>query len=109
MKSKTFIISALLCASFTLTSCFSTKLYVGDIEKKDPVVKVYSEWNHHLIGGLVPVGNNEMKTSDYVKDAPDYMVKTNRTFLDFLISGVTCGIYTPSHTTYYLPMNLLTK
>lgn len=104
MKRKNFIIGALVCASFALTSCYSTKMYVGDVEKKDPVVKVQSEWNHHLLFGLVPIGNNDLKTSEYVKDAPAYMVKTNRTFLDFVIYGITGGIYTPTHTTFYLPM-----
>lgn len=50
-----------------LTSCYNTKILVGDVNPKDPLVKINSEWNHHLIGGLVPLGNAQMKASEYVE------------------------------------------
>ena len=87
-----------------MTSCYNTKLLVGDVKPNEPLVKVNREWNHHLIGGLVPLGNTKMKTSEYVDGRANYVVKTNVSFLNMLVSYLTCGIYAPSQTTYYLPL-----
>ena len=37
-----------------LTSCFRTKLYVGNVRKADPIVEVGKEpMNAHFVAGLV--------------------------------------------------------
>ena len=87
-----------------LTSCYNTKILVGDVNPKDPLVKINSEWNHHLICGLVPLGNAQMKASEYVDGHENYVVKTNMSFLNMLVSWVTFSIYTPTQTVYYIPL-----
>lgn len=73
-------------------------------ECKEPLVQVNQEWNHHLIGGLVPVGKNKLEAAEYVNNAEDFVVKTNHNFLNLLVSCITCGIYTPTQTKFYIPL-----
>lgn len=87
-----------------MCSCYNTRILVGDVKPKDPVVKINSEWNHHLIAGLVPLGNATMNPEEYVAGYKNYVIKTNMNFLNFFVSGVTFGIYTPTHTVYYIPL-----
>ena len=42
-----------------------------------------------------------------MNDAPDFVVKTNQSFLNLLVSGITCGIYTPTQTKFYVPLRVL--
>ncbi|MDR1757069.1 MAG: Bor family protein [Culturomica sp.] len=86
-----------------LSSCYNTQILVGNVTQQEPVVKVKKVWNHHAIGGLVPIGAT-MTANAYVGDTPNYVIKTNLSFLNGLISGITMGIYTPSQTTYYVPL-----
>ena len=65
------------------------------------MVKVQTVHNSHFIGGLI--GDSKMRAKDLVEGESDYMVKHQITFLDYVLSGVTFGIYTPSTTTYYVP------
>lgn len=92
----------------SLTSCYTTKVYHGNINKTEPMVKINQEWNHHIIGGLVPIGA-KMKAEEYVGKHEKYMVKTHQSFLNLLVNAVTFGLYTPTTTTYYVPLNSLTK
>ncbi len=87
-----------------MSSCYSTKLLVGNVDPKEPLVQINKEWNNHLIGGLVPLESATMKTSEYVNNAENYVVKTNISFLNYLVSGITGGIYTPTQTKYYIPL-----
>lgn len=96
-------------AATCFTSCYSTRLTYGNVKPKEPMVQVNKVWNHHLIYGLVPVGNNKLKSEEYVNDAPNYMVKTNINFLNWLVTGVTGGIYTPSQTKFYIPLRDVQK
>lgn len=89
----------------TFSSCYSTKITVGDLSPNEPMIKVNSEWNHHLIGGLIPLGNAKMRADDYVGDRDRYMVKTNQSFLNGLVGFLTLSIYTPTTTSYYLPLD----
>ena len=97
----------LLCATLavSLTSCYNTRLLVGNVEPIDPVVEVNKVWNHQLIYGIVPLSNATMNTTEYVDNCPNYVVKTNMSFLNGLVSTVTLGIYTPTQTTYYIPLS----
>ena len=68
----------------TLSSCYSTRILYGNVERNEPLVQVNREWNHHLIAGLIPVGNGKVEAAEYVGGAPDYVVKTNMSFLNFI-------------------------
>jgi len=97
---KLFVI--LLCCA-GLTSCFRTKLYVGSARPGEPAVKVSQEsFNNHFIGGLVAGSDATMQTQEYAGDAENFVVKTNMSFANCLVSGLTMGIYTPTQTVYYL-------
>ncbi|MEG0162696.1 MAG: Bor family protein, partial [Mucinivorans sp.] len=76
----------------------------GDVKPKEPLVEVNKEWNHGLIAGLIPLNNATMDAAEYVNNAPNYVVKTNQSFLNQLVSVVTCFIYTPTQTKYYIPL-----
>ena len=97
----------ILASMFIMTACYNTKLIVGDISPTDPVIRVNTVWNHHIIYGLVPLENATMKTSQYVANQPNYVIKTYTSFLNALVSSLTCGIYTPTSTAYYLPLSVL--
>ena len=93
-----------------LTSCFRTNLYVGNARPDDRKVKVSQEaFNHHFVGGLIPGGNTTMTASEYVDDADSFVVQTSTGFLNGLVGGVTAGIYTPTQTKFYLPVEELNK
>lgn len=50
-----------------------------------------------------------MEAKEYVGNKKDYVVKTNQTFINLLINGITFGLYTPTTTTYYLPIEDISK
>lgn len=97
------ILFVALCA-ISLTPCYNTKIHVGNIQPREPLVKVNSEWNHHLLGSLVPIGNTTMTTKDYLSNRENYVVKTNQSFVNLLVSWLTSFIYSPSQTVYYIPL-----
>jgi hypothetical protein len=79
---------------------------VGDVSPTEPVKEVNKEWNHHFIFGLVPGGNATMVAADYLPSGTEnYVVKTNQSFLNGLVGSLTFGIYTPTQTKFYVPMN----
>ena len=90
-----------------MPSCYSTRVLHGDVEPNEPLVQINRQWNHHVIGGLIPVGCNKLEAAEYVNDAPDFVVKTNQSFLNLLVSGITCGIYTTTQTKFYDPLRVL--
>lgn len=88
----------------TLSSCYSTSTCVGNLDKNDPTVKVNTVKNHFLLGGLIPIANTNLQDSKYIGKAKTYKVKKSFTFLDGFLQCITLGLYTPSTTTYYLPV-----
>lgn len=62
-----------------------------------------------FVGGLIPGGNTTMTASEYVDDADSFVVQTSTGFLNGLVGGVTAGIYTPTQTKFYLPVEELNK
>lgn len=105
---KKMMMSALaICAVLLMQSCYTTSTYVGNAKPNRPMVKVQTVHNSHYIGGLI--GNSKMRAKDLVDGEKDYMMKHQVTFLDYVLSSVTLGIYTPSTTTYYVPFNKGTK
>ena len=95
----------LALSMMSMVSCYNTRMIVGNISPTDPVIKVNTVWNHHLIYGLVPLDNATMKTQEYIENQPNYVVRTYTSFLNALVSGLTWGIYTPTSTAYYLPIS----
>ncbi|MFI3261779.1 MAG: hypothetical protein R3Y26_02600 [Rikenellaceae bacterium] len=104
MRRITLNLLLVVISATMLQSCYSTRLYVGDVQKTDPLIKVNKEWNHHLLFGLVPLDNSKMRPSDYVNDTPNYVVKTNTSFANSIVSSLTFGLYSPTQTTYYVPL-----
>lgn len=102
-KLKFLLVGILITAS--LSSCYTTKVSVGDVSPQQPMVKINSEWNHHILWGLVPLGNASMRADDYVGDRKRYMIKTNQSFLNGLVRCLTLGIYSPTSTSYYVPLD----
>ncbi|KXX69886.1 hypothetical protein AVL50_13455 [Flammeovirga sp. SJP92] len=87
-----------------LTSCYNTRLFVGDAKPTDTLEEVNKVWTNHLLFGLVPLDNARQNPSDYLPDNQEnYVIKTNTSFLNGLVSGVTFGIYSPTQTIYYIP------
>lgn len=92
-----------------LTSCYNTRVYVGNVQSKEPLIKINKRWNSHFIVGLVPLRDAKMKPEQYVDSAANYVIKTNTSFVNGLVGFVTCGIYTPTQTTYYIPLRDIKK
>jgi hypothetical protein len=88
--SKLVIITAL---AFTMSSCYTYTLTVGDGPQTGVQVK---KMNHYLIYGLAPL--NVSDPQELAGDATDYEVKIEHTFIDGLINAITFGIYTPTTT-----------
>lgn len=106
---KTLLSLSIILMSCTLTSCFNTKIVCGEITTKTPVVKVNSVWNHHFIYGLVPGMNAKSEAKNFVEDANNYVIKTHQSFANGFISCLTFGIYTPTTTTFYMPIKDINK
>ena len=87
-----------------MTSCYPTTTCVGTMKKHTPAVRVHSVWNHYLLGGLIPIGKNTLEDRQYVGENTDYKVKRRWTFMNGFLAVITSGIYTPTTTSYYLPI-----
>ena len=98
-------IMLLASVAILMSSCYNTKVFVGDVNLEDPTVKVNSVMNHHLLYGLIPVSKTELKADKYVGHRKNYVVKNNMSFVDGLLSVITFGIYTPMTTTFYVPLD----
>lgn len=93
-----------ICFMLLFQSCYCSTVCVGDMKKDEPAVCVNTIHNHKFIYGLV----NSGKVTDgkiYVSDKKDYKFKHYRSFVDQVLSSITCGIYTPTTTKVYLPAN----
>ena len=100
MKKKLMIVAMAVCSSLFLSSCYCDKMAVGNIGHDEPLVHVASERNHHFIGGLVVKHD---KVEDHLPGVKDYVVERKITFWDGFVTCITCGIYTPSTTKFYVP------
>jgi hypothetical protein len=101
---KLFLSAALTACLSGFCACHNTRVLAGTIYPEEPVVKLVRSWNHHLIGGLVPLGNTTMLAFEYTNRSEDYIVKTNVSFLNGLATAVTAGLYAPNTTTLYVPL-----
>ena len=102
-KMKATLLAAVCC--LMMTSCYTASVYHGKAVPGEAYVKVNSVKNHHLIVGLVPVGKTKLKAEDYMKERESYVVKHQLTFLDGFLGCITGGLYTPSTTTFYVPLD----
>lgn len=89
-----------------LTSCYSASVLVGDAQENEPMTKVYTKHNTHLISGLVNVGS-DLQAQQVVGEYSGYKVNHQLSFVDQLLSSITFGLYTPSTTKIYVPTRLL--
>lgn len=96
----------LTCTIITLlmSSCYTSKVFHGNMTENTPQVEVASKGNSILLWGLVSLENSKQKASDVVGTKSNYTTVTKWTFVDGLLSCVTFGIYTPTTTKYYLPL-----
>ncbi len=81
-------------ASMMLTSCYTYTVVVGKGAQGNEKVQ---KWNHYLLDGLVPIEVSDAKVMS--AGAENYTVKTEHSFVNGLLAGITFGIYTPTTTT----------
>ena len=95
-----------VCACATmLCSCYTSRILVGDVTPKEPMVEVAKKHDAHFIGGLVKTAKNVAE--EHVGTAQNYMIRSQYGFGDIVLSAITAGIYTPTTTKYYLPVRYL--
>lgn len=102
---KTLLFALVVLVCFSLSSCYSSQLYVGGMKTNEPKTVLTSKTNNHFLLGLVSPSSNKQKMERYVKGHDKYAVKSHRTFLNIFLEVITCGIYAPSKTTFYVPLN----
>jgi len=107
MRKKATILSC-LAAVLLMSSCYTAKIAHGSLTTDSPVVKVNSKKNHALIEGLLPLGNG-YEAKKYIGERTDYVTKSQVTFVDGFLRLITFGLYTPSTTTFYVPLSEVTK
>lgn len=69
------------------------------------MIKVNSHRNDILLYGLIPLNSASKRASEFIGDRENYVIRTNQTFLNGLVSFFTFSIYTPTTTTYYIPLD----
>lgn len=104
---KKILLLALIALS--MSSCYTSKVYHGNITANTPQVEVASKQNPILLWGLLPLKNAEQKASDYVGDRANYTTKNTWEFVDGFLSVLTFGIYSPTTTKYYIPVEEVKK
>ena len=99
---KIMVVLSFASMALMMQSCYNSAVCVGEMKKGDPAICVNTIHNHHFIYGLV--GHHDIEGQSFVAGKSDYKVKNYRSFTDLLISGITSGIYTPTTTKIYLPV-----
>lgn len=95
-----------LCVlTFCFSSCYTSKVYHGTMTENTPQIEVASKSNSILLWGLLPLQSSKQKASDVVGDKSNYTTVNTWTFVDGLLNCITFGIYSPTTTKYYLPVN----
>lgn len=93
MKKTVLNLILVIGISFSLTSCYTYNLTVGEGAQTGAE---YREKNHYLIYGLASISTSD--PSEMAGGAEDYEVTITHTFVDGLINAITFGIYTPTTT-----------
>lgn len=102
MKKKLFLMMAVI-ACLSLSSCYSHQLYVGGMKIDEPKTVLTTRNNNHFLFGVISPNSNKQNIDRYTKGHTKYAIKNNVTFLNVFLEAVTCGIYAPSRTTFYIP------
>lgn len=105
---KTIKSLSLCLAVISLSSCYTSKTAVGNMSLDAPSVKVNTMKNNALIAGLVPLGKGH-QAKQFIGDRTNYVVKSQMTFVDGLLGAITLGIYTPTTTTLWVPLDEVKK
>jgi len=94
-----YLLSSIALLTIFLSSCTVQRHVIGDGPvTKDEVGSVYSsDRNLYLFYGIIPLN----RPNSRIPVDGNYQIKTCHSFVDGLISGVTCGIIT-SRTTKIL-------
>lgn len=95
----------LILSCLVLTSCYNTRIAVGDVSPTQPLIEINSHRNDILLYGLIPLSNASKRASEFVGNRENYVIRTNQTFINGLVSFFTFSIYTPTTTTYYIPID----
>lgn len=103
---KTFL---LLIIAFTMSSCYTSSVYHGTVTKITPQVEIAVVRNPIMFWGLLPLKNADQKASDNVGNKTNYTTTTQWTFTDGLLNCVTMGIYSPTTTKYFVPLDEINK
>lgn len=90
-----------------LCSCYTSRILVGDVKPKEPVVEVAKSHDAHFIGGLVKTAKNVAE--EHIGDAENYLIRSQYGFGDIVLSAITAGIYTPTTTKYFIPVRDLER
>jgi Bor protein. len=99
------VLAVFVLTPLLLTSCYNTKIAVGDVSPNQPLIKVNSHRNDMLLYGLVPLSNASKRATEFIGDRENYVIRTNHSFINGLLASLTFGIYTPTTTTYYIPLD----
>ncbi len=91
--------------SLTMTSCYTSRVYHGSANEKTPQIEVSSKSNPILLWGLLPLNGANQEAKNAVGERLNYTTKTQWTFVDGLLNCITLGIYSPTTTKYYVPLD----
>ena len=80
----------LLILIFTLSSCYTTQIVVGEGAKGNNEIRLKQT---HLVNGLISFDIPEMKQ---IIEKEDYTIITKQSFIDLALNSFTFGIYTPT-------------
>ena len=96
---KLFLGALCFCAVLSLESCYNSSVCVGNMKADDPSVCVNTVHNPHFVYGLI--GHKKAEAKKYVGEKKDYRIRHYQSFVDGLLSVITCGIYCPTTTEFY--------
>ena len=88
------MMTVIFASSMLFASCYSYTSVVGSRAQGNSQT---TKWNHYVIYGLAPVGVSDSK--QMAGGAENYTVHTRQSFVNGLVSALTCGIYSPTTTT----------
>lgn len=90
--------------AFTMSSCYNSRVYHGTVSQNTPQIEVAIKRNPIMLWGILPLKNANQKATDIIGERTNYTTKTTWTFTDGLLNCVTMGIYSPTSTVYYVPV-----